>query len=190
MVQWGKYPQKLSTVLIKSHKIRCLAGLDACGIMANTYTTYCMNCPFCNHQETKVVDSRDTNDGKITRRRRECIKCNARFSTYEEVEILRLAIVKKDGSKVDYDKGKIINGIKKALEKRPVTQERLAKLIGDIEYEIHATEKPEITTKEIGRVVLKKLRELDEVAYVRFASVYKSFGSIESFKKELDTFDK
>lgn len=149
-----------------------------------------MNCPFCNHIDTKVVDSRDTNDGKITRRRRECLKCKARFSTYEEVELLRLIVVKKDGSKADYNKSKIEAGVKKALEKRPVSPERLAKLMGDIEYEIHSLEKPEITSREIGKIVLKKLRELDEVAYVRFASVYKSFGSIESFKKELDTFDK
>lgn len=149
-----------------------------------------MNCPFCNFTETKVVDSRETADGKITRRRRECTKCNARFSTYEEVELLRLAVVKKDGSRVDYNKNKIESGIKKALEKRPVTSEKFAKLLGDIEYELRSLEKSEITTREIGKLVLKKLRELDEVAYVRFASVYKSFGSIESFKKELDTFDK
>ncbi len=149
-----------------------------------------MNCPFCNNLETKVVDSRDTNDGKITRRRRECLKCDARFSTYEEVELLRLAIIKKNGNKVDYDKNKIEFGIRKALEKRPVSEERIAKFMGDIEYEIRSMEKPEIATREIGKLVLKKLRELDEVAYVRFASVYKSFGSIESFKKELDTFDK
>ena len=149
-----------------------------------------MNCPFCNFTETKVVDSRETADGKITRRRRECTKCNVRFSTYEEVELLRLAVIKKDGSRVDYDKNKIEAGVRKALEKRPVTQEKFAKLIGDIEYDLRAMEKSEILTREIGKLVLKKLRELDEVAYVRFASVYKSFGSIESFKKELDTFDK
>ncbi len=149
-----------------------------------------MICPFCNHNDTKVVDSRDTNDGKITRRRRECLKCNARFSTYEEVELLRLAVVKRDGSKVDYDKNKIEVGVRRALTKRPVSEEKIAKLLGDIEYEIGSNEKPEITTREIGKIVLKKLRELDEVAYVRFASVYKSFGSVESFKKELDSFDK
>lgn len=149
-----------------------------------------MNCPFCNFTDTKVVDSRDAADGKIIRRRRECIKCKARFSTYEEVELLRLTVIKKDGSKVDYDKSKIEAGIRKALEKRPISQERVAKFMGDIEYEMSSTEKSEITTREIGRLVLKKLRELDEVAYVRFASVYKSFGSVESFKKELDTFDK
>lgn len=148
-----------------------------------------MLCPFCNHSETKVVDSRDTNEGRITRRRRECEKCNARFSTYEEVELLRLAVIKKNGEKVDYDKTKIENGVKRALIKRPVSREKYAKLIGDIEYEIHALEKPEVTTREIGKIVLKKLKELDEVAYVRFASVYKSFGSVESFKKELDMLD-
>lgn len=145
-----------------------------------------MNCPFCNNTDTKVVDSRETGDGKITRRRRECEKCNTRFSTYEEVEILRLSVVKKDGRKEDYDKGKIEAGIKRALVKRPVSEEKAAKLLGDIEYDIQSLEKPEVTTREIGKIVLKKLKEVDEVAYVRFASVYKSFGSIESFKKELD----
>lgn len=148
-----------------------------------------MNCPFCNHTETKVVDSRETNEGKITRRRRECEKCQARFSTYEEVELLRLTVVKKNGKKADYDKTKIETGIKRALVKRPVSEEKFAKLIGDIEYEIRSLEKAEVATREIGRIILKKLKELDEVAYVRFASVYKSFGSIESFKKELDLLD-
>jgi len=137
-----------------------------------------------------VVDSRETNEGKITRRRRECLKCEARFSTYEEVEILHLMVVKKNGSKTEYDKNKIETGIRKALEKRPISEEKVAKLMGDIEYEISALEKLEITTREIGKIVLKKLKELDEVAYVRFASVYKYFGSIESFKKELDLLDK
>lgn len=149
-----------------------------------------MNCPFCNNQDTKVVDSRDANDGKVTRRRRECLKCESRFSTYEEVELLRLAVIKRDGRKVDFDKRKIEAGIKKALEKRPVGEEKIAKIMGDIEYEIQSKEKSEITTRDIGKIVLARLRNIDEVAYVRFASVYKSFGSIESFKKELDSFDK
>ena len=149
-----------------------------------------MNCPFCNNADTKVVDSRETSDGKVTRRRRECEKCQTRFSTYEEVELLRLTVVKKDGRKVDYDKHKIENGIRKAMEKRPIKEDGITKLMGDIEYCLRSLDKAEITTREIGRLVLKKLRELDEVAYVRFASVYKSFGSNESFKKELDTFDK
>jgi len=149
-----------------------------------------MNCPFCNYTETKVIDSRETGDGKITRRRRECSKCDARFSTYEEVEILRKTVVKKDGRKEDYNREKIESGVKRALVKRPVSEEKVAKLMGDIEYEISSLEKPEIATREIGKIVLRKLREVDEVAYVRFASVYKSFGSVESFKKELDLMDK
>jgi transcriptional repressor NrdR len=149
-----------------------------------------MLCPFCSNSETKVIDSRDTNDGKITRRRRECEKCQSRFSTYEEVELLRLCVIKKDGKKEEYDKHKLEHSIRKALAKRPVTDEKVAKLMGDIELSIQALEKSEVTTKEIGKIVLAKLRELDEVAYVRFASVYKSFGSVESFKKELDSFDK
>ena len=149
-----------------------------------------MNCPFCNNAETKVVDSRETNEGKITRRRRECLKCESRFSTYEEIELLRMSVIKKNGAKVDYYKTKIEAGVRKALEKRPVTEEKIAQFIGEIEYAIRSKEKPEISSKDIGKIILKKLRELDEVAYVRFASVYKSFCSIESFKKELDTFDK
>ena len=145
-----------------------------------------MNCPFCNHSETKVVDSRETNDGKITRRRRECLKCELRFSTYEEVELLNLTVIKKDGSRVEYDKTKIESGIRKALEKRPINDEKFSKLMGEIEYAIRSLEKPEVSTREIGKIILKKLKGLDEVAYVRFASVYKSFGSIESFKKDLD----
>jgi len=145
-----------------------------------------MICPFCSHSETKVTDSRDTNDGKAIRRRRECEKCHSRFSTYEEVEIMRLSVVKKDGRKEEYNKEKIESGIRKALEKRPVNEERIFKIIGDIEYEIQAKENCEIASKEIGRIVLEKLKETDDVAYLRFASVYKSFGSAESFKKEAD----
>jgi transcriptional repressor NrdR len=145
-----------------------------------------MHCPFCNYSETKVVDSRDTNDGKAIRRRRECEKCQSRFSTYEEVELMRLSVVKKDGRKEDYSREKIQSGIKKALEKRPVGEEKISKIIGDIEYEIQSKESSEITSKEIGKIVLEKLKEIDDVAYLRFVSVYKSFGSAESFKKEAD----
>ncbi len=145
-----------------------------------------MVCPYCNHSETKVIDSRDTNDGKAIRRRRECEKCQARFSTYEEVEIMRLSVLKKDGRKEEYDKKKIDSGIRKSLEKRPVSGDRINKIIGDIEYEIQSKENNEITSKEIGKIVLEKLKETDDVAYLRFASVYKSFGSAESFRKEAD----
>jgi transcriptional repressor NrdR len=145
-----------------------------------------MICPFCGHSETKVIDSRDTNDGKAVRRRRECEKCQARFSTYEEVEILRLTVIKKDGRKEEYDRNKIESGILKAIEKRPVSSEDVEKIMADIEYEIRSTENSEIASKEIGKIVLDKLKDVDDVAYMRFASVYKSFKNAESFKKEAE----
>ncbi|HEX8974396.1 MAG TPA: transcriptional regulator NrdR [Patescibacteria group bacterium] len=145
-----------------------------------------MICPFCGHSDTKVVDSRDTNDGKAIRRRRECERCQARFSTYEEMEIMRLTVLKRDGSKQEYDRKKIEIGIRKALEKRPVGEEKISKTIGDIEYDIQARESGEISSKEIGKIILGKLKELDDVAYLRFASVYKSFKNAESFRKEVE----
>lgn len=145
-----------------------------------------MICPYCNHSETKVVDSRDTNDGKAIRRRRECEKCQARFSTYEEMEIMRLSVIKRDGSRQEYDRKKIEIGFHKALEKRPVSEEKINKAIGDIEYEIQAKEGSEISSKEIGKLILEKLKEMDDVGYLRFASVYKSFKSADSFRKEME----
>ena len=145
-----------------------------------------MICPFCGHSDTKVVDSRDTNDGKAIRRRRECEKCQARFSTYEEMEIMKLSVIKRDGGKQDYDRKKIEIGMRKALEKRPVSEEKVNKAIGDIEYEIQARESGEITSKEIGKLILEKLKELDDVGYLRFASVYKSFKTADSFRKEVE----
>lgn len=145
-----------------------------------------MICPFCGHSDTRVVDSRDTNDGRAIRRRRECEKCQARFSTYEEMEIMKLTVIKRDGTKQDYDRKKIEVGIRKALEKRPVNEEKISKVIGDIEYEIQSKEGIEITSKEIGKIILIKLKEIDDVGYLRFASVYKSFKSAESFKKEAE----
>lgn len=157
-----------------------------------------MNCPFCNNSETKVVDSRDTNDGKAIRRRRECEKCHSRFSTYEEIEIMHLSVVKKDGRKEEYNRQKIESGLRRALEKRPISEEKISEILGDVEYEIQSRQVEcnlpkndkagscEITSKEIGKIVLEKLKEVDDVAYLRFASVYKSFGSAESFKKEAD----
>lgn len=145
-----------------------------------------MICPFCGHGDTKVVDSRDTNDGKAIRRRRECEKCQARFSTYEEMEIMRLTVLKRDGTKQEYDRKKIEIGIRKALEKRPVSEEKISKAIGDIEYEIQARDGNQISTKEIGKMILDKLKELDDVGYLRFASVYKSFKTADSFRREME----
>jgi len=153
-----------------------------------------MICPFCGNSETKVIDSRDTNDGKAIRRRRECEKCQARFSTYEEMEIMRLTVIKRDGNKQEYDRAKIEIGIRKALEKRPVGEEKVSKILGDIEFEINSRSSGkndpncfnEITSKDIGKIVLEKIKEIDDVAYLRFASVYKDFKNAESFKKEME----
>lgn len=145
-----------------------------------------MVCPFCGHDDTKVVDSRDTNDGRAIRRRRECEKCQARFSTYEEMEIMKLTVIKRDGSKQEYKKEKIESGLRKALEKCSVSEEKIGKALGDIEYEIQSRDSSEITSKDIGKIVLAKLKELDDVAYLRFASVYKSFKSADSFKREME----
>ncbi len=149
-----------------------------------------MLCPYCGYPETKVIDSRETNDGKAIRRRRECEKCQKRFSTYEEPEIMRLAVVKRDGSREEFDKEKIRKGIERALEKRPVSVEKREKLLREIEYDICSLGQAEITTRKIGKIILDKLRKVDEVAYVRFASVYKSFGSIKAFRKELKKMEK
>lgn len=148
-----------------------------------------MFCPFCNHSETKVVDSRDTQEGRAVRRRRECEKCQARFSTYEEVEIFHLLIVKKDGHKEEYDREKIEKGLRRAFEKRPSAEEKIEKILGEIEYTLHEKRVSEIPSKEIGSLIMEKLKETDHVAYIRFISVYKSFGSAKSFRKALDTLE-
>ncbi|MDO8565938.1 MAG: transcriptional regulator NrdR [Candidatus Moranbacteria bacterium] len=148
-----------------------------------------MHCPFCNHPETKVIDSRDTQEGRAIRRRRECEKCQARFSTYEEVEIFRLQIVKKDGRKEEYDRTKIEHGLERAFVKRPGAEDHIEKIMGEIEYELHEKRADEISSREIGTLVMRKLKETDEVAYIRFASVYKSFGSAKSFLRALETLE-
>ncbi len=148
-----------------------------------------MRCPFCNHEETKVVDSRETQEGRAIRRRRQCEDCQARFSTYEEVEIFRLLVVKKDGHKEEYDKTKIEKGLRRAFEKRPQAEERIERILGEIEYTLHERQVSEISSREIGSLIMEKLKAVDEVAYIRFASVYKSFGSAKSFRKALETLD-
>jgi len=145
-----------------------------------------MVCPFCSHQETKVIDSRESTDGKVIRRRRECLKCQKRFSTYEQLQLLNFIVVKKDGRKEDYSREKLESGIKKAFEKRPVDDKKIEEMVDEIEYKLHRKGNCEISSKEIGGLVLEKLKVADDVAYLRFASVYKSFGSAESFKKEAE----
>lgn len=148
-----------------------------------------MLCPFCQNEQVKVIDSRDVHDGRAIRRRRECEKCTRRFTTYEEVEALRIRVIKRDEKEEEYDREKIRRGVDRACEKRPVSTEQIERLLSDIEYSIHSRHKEVITSRDIGRMVLKKLQDIDDVAYVRFASVYKSFGSLKSFRKELDRID-
>jgi transcriptional repressor NrdR len=148
-----------------------------------------MFCPFCNYENTKVIDSRDTKEGRAIRRRRECEKCHIRFSTYEEAEVFRFVVVKKDGRKEEYDRGKIEKGLTRAFEKRPGAEEKIEKILGEVEYALHEKHANEISSREIGSLVMEKLKEADEVAYIRFASVYKSFASAKGFKKALETLE-
>ncbi len=148
-----------------------------------------MRCPFCGHDDTKVVDSRETKEGRAIRRRRECEKCSGRFSTYEEAETMGISVVKKDGRKESYDRKKIEAGLMRALEKRPGSEEKAEKILEEIEYELHARHESEVASREIGNLILEKLRSVDEVAYLRFVSVYKSFGSVKSFKKAIENLE-
>lgn len=143
-----------------------------------------MRCPKCHNQDTKVVDSRDTNDNKETRRRRECEKCMHRFTTFERVETSNFIVIKKNGTRESYDREKIERGIWKACEKRPVTQEQVHGLLDSLEEKWSAISK-EVSSQQIGEDVMDGIKSLDEVAYIRFASVYRQFKDVESFKKEL-----
>ena len=145
-----------------------------------------MRCPSCQHNDSKVIDSRSSADGTAIRRRRECLSCEFRFSTYEQIELLNLYVTKKDGRREQYRQEKLKGGVYRALEKRPVSEKEVRKMISEIEQEIQSLGINEISVQEIGEIVMKKLRDIDEVAYIRFASVYRSFKDIESFKKELN----
>ena len=145
-----------------------------------------MRCPYCSYQESKVVDSRPAEEGTTIRRRRECLKCQKRFTTYEILERVPLVVIKKDGSRQTFDKIKILNGMIRACEKRPVSLESLQKVADEIEQEIQNSLDREIESDRVGELVMKKLKELDEVAYVRFASVYRQFKDINTFRDELN----
>ena len=145
-----------------------------------------MKCPICYFDDTKVVDSRVAADGLSIRRRRECLKCNFRFSTYEEVELLDLAIIKRDGRRESYSREKLVGGLKKSFEKRPITEDDFKKLIHSIERELQRLKKNEITSHQVGAVVMKQLKKVDQVAYIRYASVYESFKDAQEFRKELN----
>jgi transcriptional repressor NrdR len=145
-----------------------------------------MKCPICHFTDTKVIDSRVAADGFSIRRRRECLKCNFRFSTYEEMEILDISILKRDGRKEAYNREKMVSGLKKALDKRSISDDDFKKLINRIERDIQITGKNEIPANAVGKIIMKHLRKVDQVAYIRFASVCESFADLQAFKKELD----
>ena len=144
-----------------------------------------MKCPFCGYAESKVIDSRPADEGASIRRRRECLACQRRFTTYEVMERLTLVVVKRDGSRQSFDKVKLINGMVRACEKRPVTLSQLESIADDIEQELQSALEREISTVDIGEMVMARLKTVDEVAYVRFASVYRSFKDINTFMEEL-----
>jgi len=144
-----------------------------------------MKCTFCSYKETKVIDSRLSGDGSAIRRRRECLKCKRRFTTYEYVEAIPLMVVKNDGRREPFDRKKIISGILKACEKRPISMDRIEELVSTIERAIHKKFDKEVHSKNIGELVMEKLVGLDEVAYVRFASVYRQFKDVNQFMREL-----
>ena len=144
-----------------------------------------MKCPFCSHEEDKVVDSRPSSDGRSVRRRRECLSCNKRFTTYEYVENVSMIVVKNDGRREPFDRQKLLRGIELACNKRPVSEKKIISLVEEIEEELQSLSKREITSKDVGALVMKRLKDLDEVAYVRFASVYHKFKDINEFMSEL-----
>jgi transcriptional repressor NrdR len=145
-----------------------------------------MKCPFCGYMESKVIDSRPTDEGSRIRRRRECLSCLKRFTTYEIMESLPIIVVKKDKSREVFDREKLLNGLLRACEKRPVSIETLEKAVDDIEAQIQNSLDREVTATRIGEYAMEKLKEIDEVAYVRFASVYRQFKDINSFHEEIN----
>ncbi len=144
-----------------------------------------MKCPFCGYSDSKVIDSRSAENGQVIRRRRECKSCGKRFTTFEKFEQFPVAVIKRNGDKEPYRREKILVGLRKAFEKRPVTSKQIEDLAYDIEAELRAEGKREVPSSLVGMAVLKKLKEMDEVAYLRFASVYKDFKDITEFQSEL-----
>jgi transcriptional repressor NrdR len=146
-----------------------------------------MKCPYCDHQESKVIDSRESKKGLSIRRRRECLACRRRFTTYEKIEEIPYMVVKKDGSRQPFDSQKLLRGLLKACEKRPIPIKKVEEIVEEIESKLHERADKEIRSSEIGQHVMERLKELDKVAYVRFASVYREFRDVSEFKRELET---
>ena len=145
-----------------------------------------MRCPYCKQLDSRVIDSRGADDGNSIRRRRECTSCGRRFTTYEVVEKMPLMVIKNDGRRVVFDKDKLMNGLIRSCDKRNIPTERIVALTDEIERELRNTMEREVTTKAIGELVMEKLKNFDEVAYIRFASVYRKFADISMFKEELE----
>ena len=144
-----------------------------------------MKCPYCDHRKDKVVDSREARDGVMIRRRRECLSCGRRVTTYEQVEVVPIMVVKKDGRRDRFDRGKLMAGIMRACEKRPVPMQQLEQICSEVESLAQDQGSREIGSRQVGELVMERLRDLDEVAYVRFASVYRHFRDINAFMEEL-----
>ncbi|MDU5569670.1 transcriptional repressor NrdR [Peptoniphilus gorbachii] len=149
-----------------------------------------MKCPFCGYDDSKVLDTRPTDEGYTIRRRRECLKCQKRFTTYEKIEKSPVMVIKKDGNRQAFDRDKIVRGMIKSCEKRPVSADEIEEAVNNIEKKIENSMRREITSLEIGEMVMEELKDLDEVSYVRFASVYREFKDLQSFVDELENFVK
>ena len=145
-----------------------------------------MTCPFCGFREDRVVDSRESKEGDLIRRRRQCLSCDRRFTTYERIDEIPYMVVKKDGRREKFDRQKVLSGLLRACEKRPVSMANLAKLVDDVEGKLADDPDREITTTEIGEMLMEGLRNLDKIAYVRFASVYRDFQDVQAFFSELE----
>lgn len=145
-----------------------------------------MRCPYCQHTDTKVTDSRATDEGNSIRRRRECIRCGRRFTTYEVIEEVPLMVVKRNGRRELFDRGKLLNGLLRSCDKRTVPLQAMEQVVTEVERQIRNELEQEVSTERIGELVLEQLRDIDQVAYVRFASVYRKFDNIDSFMKELE----
>lgn len=144
-----------------------------------------MKCPFCGHPEDKVIDSRESKEGELIRRRRECLKCVRRFTTYERIDEIPYMVVKKDGRREKFDRQKVMTGLLKASEKRPISMGKLAEIIDEVETRLAETADREMSTTAIGELLMQRLRSLDKIAYVRFASVYRDFQDVEAFLAEV-----
>ena len=144
-----------------------------------------MKCPFCSFTDSKVIDSRPTDENERIRRRRECLQCGKRFTTYEKVETIPLIIIKKDKNREQYDRAKVEAGVLRACHKRPITAEQITNLVDEVETEIFSLEDKEIESRVIGELVMNKLKDIDDVAYIRFASVYREFKDVNTFMDEL-----